>query len=117
MSITKLPPPVRLAVFYEMLRQEQIVQPVPEFRFDLSRKWRFDFAWPGAMLALEVEGGVWSHGRHTRGVGFLKDMEKYNAAAVSGWRLIRCTPPQLATPDLIATLKQAMESQAAPLSD
>jgi hypothetical protein len=47
------------------------------------------------MVALEVEGGVWTGGRHTRGAGFLKDVEKYNRAAVLGWRLLRVTPDKL----------------------
>ena len=69
--------------------------PVAEFEFHASRKWRFDYAWPEHMLALEVEGGIWSGGRHTSPQGFLKDMEKYNAAAAMGWRILRTTPKHL----------------------
>jgi hypothetical protein len=47
------------------------------------------------MIALEVEGGVWTRGRHTRGKGFLGDMEKYNAAALGGWCVLRVTPDRL----------------------
>jgi hypothetical protein len=47
------------------------------------------------MIALEVEGGVWTGGRHTRGAGFVRDMEKYNRAGVLGWRLLRVTPDKL----------------------
>jgi hypothetical protein len=57
----------------------------------LQRNWRFDFAWPDRMLAVEVEGGVWAGGRHTRGAGFVKDAQKYNAATVLGWRVLRYT--------------------------
>jgi hypothetical protein len=69
---------------------------VPEFRFHKRRRWRFDYAWPRYRVALEVEGGVWSGGRHVRGKGFLGDMEKYNAAVIGGWRILRVTPQQLA---------------------
>ena len=62
-----------------------------EFRFHPVRQWRFDFAWPEHRVALEVEGGVWNSGRHTRGSGFIGDCEKYNAAAVLGWRVLRVT--------------------------
>jgi len=54
-----------------------------------------DFAWPKYKLALEVEGGVHTNGRHTRGAGFMKDMEKYNEMTRLGWRLIRTTPKDL----------------------
>jgi len=58
--------------------------PVAEYRFDKTRRWRFDFAWPEKKIALEVEGGCWIRGRHNRGSGYLKDLEKYNAAAAQG---------------------------------
>jgi len=62
-----------------------------EYRFDLDRKWRCDFAWPDYKLMVEIEGGSWSAGRHNRGVGFAADCEKYNQAVVDGWRVLRYT--------------------------
>ena len=47
------------------------------------------------MILVEVEGGIWSGGRHTRGKGYLGDMEKYNAATVMGYRLIRFSTEQV----------------------
>ena len=67
---------------------------IPEYRFHPERLWRFDYAIPGMMVAIEIEGGVWTIGRHTRGSGFIKDMEKYNAAAIMGWKVLRYTPQQ-----------------------
>ena len=64
-------------------------QPETEYRFHDTRKWRFDFAWPPIKLAVEVEGAVWTQGRHTRGQGFINDCEKYNAATELGWRVLR----------------------------
>ena len=72
-----------------------IAPPVPEFRFHPSRKWRTDFAWPEQKLAVEIEGGVYIRGRHVRPVGFTKDMEKYNALAEAGWRLLRYKPGEI----------------------
>jgi hypothetical protein len=60
-----------------------------EVQFDPVRKWRFDFAISRLKLACEIEGGVWSGGRHTTGAGFEKDAEKYNAAALQGWTVLR----------------------------
>lgn len=103
-----LTPGVRAQVFYAMLRAEGIVVPVPEFKFCETRRWRFDYAFPASMVAVEVEGGAWSGGRHTRGAGFIKDLAKYSEAAALGWRLIRCTPQQLATPETVGLIKRAL---------
>lgn len=64
---------------------------VSEYRFDPSRRWRADFAFLEARLLVEVEGGAWSKGRHTRGQGFEDDCEKYAEAVIQGWRVLRVT--------------------------
>jgi len=86
--------------------------PTAEHQFHESRKWRFDFAWLAEKVALEVEGGVWTGGRHTRGSGFVKDMEKYNAAVAAGWRVFRCTPAQLYSLATIAMIRKALTQPA-----
>jgi very-short-patch-repair endonuclease len=60
-----------------------------EYRFHAIRRWKFDVAWPGYKVAVELEGGIWTRGRHTRGKGYRRDMEKYNAAAKTGWAVLR----------------------------
>jgi len=60
-----------------------------EYKFHPIRRWRIDYAWPEYMLAVEIEGAIWTQGRHTRGSGFLKDLEKYNTLTLLGWRLLR----------------------------
>jgi very-short-patch-repair endonuclease len=72
-----------------------VPEPEIEHRFHDTRKWRFDFAWPDLMLALEAEGGTWTRGRHTRGQGFEDDCEKYNTAVIQGWRVLRFTRGQI----------------------
>lgn len=68
---------------------------VAEYRFHARRRWRFDFAWVERLVALEVEGGAWTRGRHTRGAGYVADLEKYSEAAIAGWCVVRCTPDEL----------------------
>lgn len=65
-----------------------------EYKFHPTRKWRADFAIPQAKLLIEVEGGTWTQGRHTRGKGYQGDLEKYNAATVLGWAMLRFTTEQ-----------------------
>jgi very-short-patch-repair endonuclease len=95
-------------LFLALLRQASVPAPVPEYRFAPPRKWRADWAWPDHRVALEVEGGVWTGGRHTRGAGFLKDCEKYNELAALGWRLLRTTPSGLHDLATIALIKRTI---------
>ena len=78
-----------------LVAQMKLPLPTPEYRFAPPRRWRFDFCWVEQRVALEVDGGAWSGGRHTRGKGFLADQEKRNAAVVLGWRVLHCTPQTL----------------------
>jgi very-short-patch-repair endonuclease len=66
-------------------------EPIKEHRFHDQRRWRFDFAWPHKMFAVEVEGGAYVQGRHTRGSGFEADLEKYHEAMRMGWTVYRCS--------------------------
>jgi hypothetical protein len=100
---------VRFDAFLLLLAAHALPAPVTEFRFDATRRWRFDYAWPGQRVALEQEGGVWVQGRHTRGRGYLNDLEKYNAAAAGGWLVLRFTPQQLDSGDALVLLRQALE--------
>lgn len=89
--------------------ENDVPEPVFEHRFHEIRKWRFDLAWPEHKLALEVEGGVWTQGRHTRSSGFIRDMDKYNTATMLGWRILRVLPGDLCMMDTILMVKKAME--------
>jgi very-short-patch-repair endonuclease len=68
----------------------------------------FDFAWPARMIALEIEGGTHSGGRHTTAKGFSDDCEKYNIAAIRGWRVIRATGEHVKKGIALAWLLAAM---------
>lgn len=84
--------------------------PVEEHRFAPPRLWRFDFAWPDRKLALEVEGGTWSaeESRHTSGAGFEADCEKYNAAALAGWAVLRVTSKMIDDGRALEVLERAL---------
>ena len=97
------------ALFKAMCLGAKLPAPTAEHRFHPSgRRWRFDYAWIPERIALEVEGGIWIQGRHSRGAGFLKDMEKYNEAAALGWRVLRTTPQHLLTTDTINLLRRVL---------
>ena len=66
-----------------------------EYKFFEGRKFRFDFAWKKQKVAVEIEGGIWIRGAHTRGKHFVSDCDKYNLAALNGWRVFRFTSEHL----------------------
>lgn len=86
--------------------------PVPEaeHQFHPPRRFRFDWSWqpPAAKrkVALEINGGVWTFGRHTRGKGYLRDMEKLNLAQMDGWIVLQCTPQTIVA--MVPLLKEAL---------
>jgi very-short-patch-repair endonuclease len=82
--------------------------PVAEYKFHPKREWRFDHAWPEKKVALEVEGGIRTGGRHIQPEGFHKDMDKYNQAAVHGWRILRVTPKGLISLTTAQLVKEAL---------
>jgi hypothetical protein len=86
------PPLNQAEVLTYQLQLAGLPQPQREFLFHKKRKWRFDFAWPDLLIAVEVEGGVYVGGRHVRGEGYEADCEKYNEAQISGWMVLRFTP-------------------------
>jgi hypothetical protein len=92
------------AIVLAWMKEQGLPKPELEYAFAApERRWRFDFSWRDSMVALEVEGGVWSRGRHGRGSGIVKDIEKYNAAAIAGWWVLRVLPKDLCT-DTTATM-------------
>lgn len=95
-------------LFLALLKASNLPTPIAEHRF-CERRWRFDYAWPDQKLALEVEGGIWTGGRHTRGKGFLADMTKYNRATALGWRVIRCTPSTLCSNETLDLIKEILK--------
>lgn len=67
-----------------------------------ERRWRFDYVvtWAlsgGPKLAIEIEGGTWVYGRHSRGKGYQADLDKYNEAAIRGWTILRFSTQDVLT--------------------
>lgn len=86
-----------------------IPAPQAEVKVLPSRRWRFDFAWSEYKIALEIEGGVWVGGRHTRAKGFIDDLEKYNAAALAGWTVYRIVPDWIEGGELALLLEKMFD--------
>lgn len=97
-------------IFPELVKRETGFTITPEYRFDDKRRWRIDYAIVEKKIAIEVEGGAYTQGRHTRGAGFVADMEKYNELTRQGWRLIRITPKDLITVKTLNLIKDLTDA-------
>lgn len=97
-------------LFFGLLKREGLPLPETEFSFasHIGRRWRMDFCWPAQRVGLEIDGAIWTRGRHTRGKGWLADTEKLNAAAAMGYRMLRASPQQLHDLALIATIRETL---------
>lgn len=92
---------------FARIKKAKLPTPQREYRFHPVRKWRVDFAYPEDHIAIEVEGGTWISGRHTRGAGFEKDCEKYNELALAGFYLYRFTTSMIHSDLAVETIRRA----------
>lgn len=111
--LRKLEAATKQGMFKAWCRENGLPEPVPEYRFHGDRKWRFDYAFPVQRVAIEVHGGVYRQGHHTRGKGFLDDREKMAEAQVAGWKVFEVAPSgkhpnTLYSPQLLAWLKAVL---------
>lgn len=98
------------------MKAAKLPTPVTEYRFHPTRKWRVDFYLPDHKLAIEVEGATFAQGRHTRGVGFEKDCEKYAELMLAGIRLLRVTGKMIQDGRALAYIERALDNgDARPL--
>ena len=95
------------------IKAAKLPEPVREHVFAKPRRWRFDFAWPSFKLAVEVEGAIFVGGRHNRALGMMADMEKYNAAALLGWKVLRVAGPHVKSGEALEWIEVALERRAA----
>lgn len=79
-----------------------------EYRFHPARLWRLDFWFADAQLGVEVQGGGWTGGRHSRGGGIERDCEKSAYVAIAGYRLMMVTPSQIKRGQALEWIRQAV---------
>jgi len=100
----KLTPSAKFELLWRSLGGGELKK---EHKFSKGRRFRFDYFTAG--VAIELEGGVWTRGRHTRPSGFLNDMEKYNLAASLGILVFRIPSHDISAKwlsPIIETIKQ-----------
>ena len=110
----------RNLAFDKLCEAHGLPVPVHEYQFHPTRKWKFDYLF-GDNVALEVEGGLFGVGQpcptckrravagHSSIERIKRDMEKYNAAAVLGYVILRCLPEDIESGAAFALVISALE--------
>ena len=110
-TATKIPAQVWLQNGIVPPKEEYRIYP-PKLREGRTKlvPWRIDFAFPSVKVAVEIEGGTFSRGRHVRPKGYQDDMEKYNyICGELGWRILRYTPQKVDYEQIKRVLKEVIK--------
>lgn len=105
--------PARKTIIHDALwRAHGIPIPEQEYPFHDKRKWRFDYAWRPYLffrgVALEIQGGLFTHGRHTRGAALVSEYQKLNEAQLLGWVVLLVTPQQVKDGSVFELVRRAL---------
>ena len=79
----------------EQIHQANLPEPEQQVKLIPKRRYRFDFAYPRLMVAIEVDGGTWMQTNRGRSAGhahpsrITHDNEKRNLARLEGWRVFQ----------------------------
>ena len=71
--------------FYDTFIEFGLPPPKTQVHPHVNVDWRFDFAWPDKMLAVEIQG--YGAG-HTSYLSMLKDYKKHNFSVSEGWTIL-----------------------------
>ncbi len=100
-------------------------RPEVEVRVCEDRMWRVDFLWecgcaigcvdrPPVRLSVEVHGGTWVGGGHSRGVRQASDFAKGHRCTLNGWHRMEFTPRQVTSGYAPAVVKAWLMGDRAP---
>ena len=97
-------------LFVQLCMQSGLARPTPEYQFLGDRRFMFDYAWVDKRIALEVEGGIFIRGAHGSVGGILRDIEKYDLAAVTGWIVLRVVAEDLLKSRTFEMVRRAIQA-------
>ena len=111
--MAKPPKPNRYALFFAMLKTMDTCW-LEEYKFHPTRRFRFDFALPRLRLAIEVDGGIFTGGRHSRGLGQEADMVKGHEATLLGWSVLHFSVRQVKSGYASQIVMRVMQQRDCP---
>jgi len=92
-----------------ILADDNLPEPERNYHWDKPRSKReLDFAWPPYQVGVEVQGGIWTRGAHTRGIGYMRDCSKLNDAQLQGWLLLWVTGKQIDSGKALVWIRRAL---------
>ena len=93
------------------IRALGLPEPVREYQAITGRKFRFDFAWLEHRLLVEVNGGTYTKGAHSTGLGIARDYEKANLGVLQGWRVLMFDGKAVKSGEAVETIRKALEAE------
>lgn len=90
------------------IRAVGLPAPERERRLVPGRRFRCDLCWTDAKVVVEVDGGTFTAGRHSRGMGQASDCEKHNLLTLLGWRVLRVTTLHVRDGSAVRWLEEAL---------
>lgn len=96
------------ALWFQITKLTQLPKPEREVRLIEGRNWRYDFVWMAKKLIVEVEGGIWTGGRHVRPKGFTEDLRKYQAAQNLGFVVCRVTTEMVNRGEALSMIEELL---------
>ncbi len=75
-----------------------------------GRKFRFDFCFRAAKLLVEINGGTFTRGGHSTGLGIRRDYTKSNLAQLAGWRCLSFDGKAVRSGEAVEVVRKALEA-------
>ena len=97
------------ALLLEKIREAQLPEPEREYKALKDRQFPWDLAWPEHRLLVEIQGGIYQRGAHSRGAGIERDMEKLNLATLAGYRSLQFSRGMIEDGTAVEVISRALE--------
>ena len=102
------------ATFLLYLKFAKLPEPVCEYQFHETRKWRFDFCYVQERVAIEYQGLNWKrdgdNSGHQSVAGLMRDFEKFTEASLMGWKLILITAESVNSGQAVEWVRLALQA-------
>jgi very-short-patch-repair endonuclease len=96
-------------LLFQHIKLVGLPEPEREYRFAPPRRYRADFAYPEQKILVEVQGGIYTRGAHSRGTGLERDYEKINLAQLNGFMVFQFSRKMIESGEAITVLEKALK--------